>query len=149
MEPVKATPEQRDEFELFLFEMDVVLEDFLNQAVQHGVALDYTIDSLDQLETLAIRLLDQGEDADLVCNRCARYLGEVFRKTLGGKWELCLKDRKYLYFGLPVLAGYSSSSIEFCPLAVVRNFNHSRKEGTLRTALESHWEFRASPSCGD
>jgi len=69
-------------------------------------------------------------------------LGELFRKCVGGKWELCLKDPKYLYFKLPVLSGYSDKSIEFCPIEVLGSFVFKRELGMLRRAIESHIEFK-------
>jgi hypothetical protein len=69
-------------------------------------------------------------------------LGEVFRKTVGGRWELCLKDPKYLYFKLPVVSGYSDKPIEFCPIEVLANLIRKKEPGTLRRAVESHLKFK-------
>ena len=33
----------------------------------------------------------------------ARYIGEVFRKNIGGKWNIVLDDPNYAYVGLPQL----------------------------------------------
>jgi len=33
----------------------------------------------------------------------ARYVGEVFRKAIGGHWRLRLNDPKYVFHGLPEL----------------------------------------------
>lgn len=122
--------------------MDDVLEDFIRTASDQGVKLDYSLESLDALEELLVLTWRDGDAGELLKNRAARYLGEVFRKRLGGRWDLCLKDPKYLYFKRPVISGYSPLGIEFCPIEVVANFLHSRRACTLRTTVDSHLEFR-------
>lgn len=79
----------------------------------------------------------------MIMNRAGRYLGEVFRRHVGGKWELCLKDPKYLYFKLPVVAGYASVPVEFSPITVVGNYMGRRKQGLLRTAVIANEEWKA------
>ena len=136
-----ATAEELEQFEQFLFQMDAVLDAFLSDAVGAGFALDYSVESLDVLEKYAVSQHDVGPSRQLQ-NRTARYVGEVFRTIVGGKWELCLKSPNYLYFKLPVLAGYSDKPIEFCPIEVIGNFLHNKELGTLKRALESHLEFK-------
>jgi hypothetical protein len=136
-----ATSEELETFEHFLFEMDDVLEAFLSEASAAGFHLDCSLDSVDALEKYVVSQPDGGKNSRLQ-NRAARYLGEVFRKSVGGKWELCLKDPKYIYFKLPVLTGYSDKPIEFCPIEVLGNFIVKREPGLLRRAIESHLEFK-------
>jgi hypothetical protein len=134
-----ATPDndELEKFELFLCEMDDVLEDFVSQAQTAGVVLDYTVASLDALEAYIGTTLQAGAPGELVKNRASRYLGEVFRRTVGGKWQLCLRDPKYLYFKLPVIANYSSKPIEFSPVSIISNYTIRRKPGLLRAAVEA------------
>ncbi len=136
-----ATPEELEKFQHFLFEMDDVLEAFLAEAAPAGFRLDYTLESLDSLEKYILSRPDAGKNSQFE-NRAARYLGEVFRKRVGGKWELCLKHPNYLYFKLPVLSGYSNKPIEFCPIEMLGNFLSKREPGLLRRAIESHAEFK-------
>jgi len=136
-----ATPAELEKFEHFLFEMDDVLEPFIANADTAGISLDYSFESLDVLERLLLSHAANGDDGQLR-NRAARYLGEVFRKNIGGKWELCLKDPKYLFFKLPVITGYSKMPIEFCPIEVINNFMRKRELGLFKRAVESHLEFK-------
>jgi hypothetical protein len=142
---VLATKEELDKFEEYLFEMDDVLERFCSEAKAQGMELDYSVVSLDRLESLIAGAMN-GELSearrDELKSRSARYLGEVFRKHLGGRWELCLKDPKYLYFKLPVIAGYARVPIEFCPIEIVANFTHSRRSGLIRLAVEANAEWK-------
>jgi hypothetical protein len=136
-----ATDEELEKFEHFLFEMDNVLEDFVERASQAGFNLNYSVDSLADLERFIAQNNEQSDS--LFDNRAARYLGEVFRKVVGGVWELCLKNPKYMYFKLPVISGYSTHSIEFCPIEMIANFKAKQQAGMLRTAVESHLEFKS------
>jgi hypothetical protein len=133
--------EELEKFQYFLFEMDDVLEPFVAAAQKAGFQLDYSIDSLMSLEQFLLAQPTAAGDSHLQ-NRAARYLGEVFRKNLGGKWELCLKDPKYLFYKLPVISGYSEMPIEFCPIEIIANFAGKKESGLLKRAVESHLEFK-------
>src|SRR5262245_6512219 len=100
----RATPEEREAFERFLIEMDDVVDAFVAEARRAGVLLDFSVASLDDLERLLATKVDAATESEQMTlkNRAARYLGEVFRRQVGGKWELCLNDPKYLFFKQPV-----------------------------------------------
>lgn len=138
----KADDAAEEKLQHFLFEMDDVLELFIAAAQAAGFRFDYSIDSLSALERFMLVQSNPTSDNSELENRAARYLGEVFRRSLGGKWELCLKDPKYLYYKLPVIGGYSKLPIEFCPIEVIANFVARKESGLLKRAVESHLEFK-------
>lgn len=144
MPSLKSTQKALEKFEYFLFEMDDVLTMFLEEVSTqlHNCHLDFSLDSLCCTERFLLQICKEDPDLEMHINRVARYIGEVFRKTVGGKWELCLKDPKYLYYGLPVISGFSDLPIEFCPIEVTRNFVRSRRLGLIRNAIESNIEFK-------
>lgn len=127
-------------FQKFIFEMDDVMEVFLAFAMSKGFRLDYSISSLDDLEVFIDGSGDGARESELL-NRCSRYLGEVFRKNLGGSWDLCLDDPKNIHYRLPVINRFSDVDLEFCPLAVVGNYVARKKRGILREAVEVNKEF--------
>jgi hypothetical protein len=131
------SPAAREQFEQFLFEMSDVLEAYIGAATQQGYVLDYSLDSLAALERYWGATGD-GQRDGAPANRASRYLGEVFRRNLGGTWRLCEKGSRYLYHGLPVIAGYAHLDIEFCPVVVFANFVVRGESGMLRRAVESH-----------
>ncbi len=139
----RVPKEELDKFETFLIEMDEVVDQFVADADAAGHPLNFSIDSLSELEGFLAHRLATANDDELeqLLNRAARYFGESFRRKFGGKWELCLKNPRYLYYRLPVISGYSESDIEFCPLEVLRNFAHKQETGMLRKACEAHSEF--------
>jgi hypothetical protein len=57
-------------------------------------------------------------EAQLV-DGAARYVGEVFRKSLGGKWTIEAKDRRNAFYGLPQLTGLPGQQAQLCPLTLV------------------------------
>lgn len=136
-------PAEHEKFEQFLFEMDDVLNRFLTDAAASGYKLDYSLTSLDELERMLLTVMSS-DDSSLQ-NRAARYLGEVFRRELGGKWSLCDKGPRYLYQGLPVITGYSEKSIEFCPIDTVGDFVRGRKLGLFRRVIENDRPFCSTP----
>jgi hypothetical protein len=142
MKKVRATEGELQEFGRFLAGMNGELAEFVAAASKAGLTLDYSLSSLESLEAHISRELAGGVDREVVEDRAARYLGELFRKNSGGRWELCLKDPKYLYFKLPVISEYASCAIEFCPLEVIRNFIHSKKKGLLREAVETDLDYK-------
>jgi hypothetical protein len=131
------TESEREKFEYWLFEMDDVLEPLVAAAASAGYRLDYSLDSLDELEKYWLAC-GEGPADGTAANRAARYLGEVFRKQVGGTWALCDNGPRYLYNKLPVLSGYSRLNIEFCPMAVFGGFATRAEAGSLRRAVESH-----------
>jgi len=137
-----VAPAEREKFEQFLFEMDDVLDVYVGTAAAQGYALDYSLDRLAELERYWRETGESSADGTLA-NRASRYLGEVFRRRLGGTWRLCDKGPRYLYNGLPVIAGYANMDIEFCPVEVFASFVARGEAGMLRRAVESHLEFRA------
>lgn len=120
-------------FQLYIFEMDDVLEDFIHSADLEE-KLDYSVESLGVIEEY---LSKNGCCSDTSKSRSARYLGEVFRKNYGGHWDLCTDGQKFLYNGLPVIKNISNVDFDFCPLAVIENFAVSRKPGLLSGAIRS------------
>ena len=139
-----VSEEAQDKFQAFLFEMDDVLEDFVSEAREEGCNLDFSVASSQTLERyLADRLRDEltEESKGLLVSRGARYLGEVLRKKMGGKWELCLGSPDYAYFGLPVIVGHVDVDVEFCPIQVVTNFVATGRAGLLHRAIQSHLEL--------
>lgn len=134
----KITAAQREKFEMYLFEMDDVLEAFLEEAGAAGFHLDYSLQSLDLLEEYWLAVSPQAEDPERIRQQAARYYGEVFRLNYGGKWRLSEKHPRDIYFGLPVICGFDPKApdYEFCPLVTFHNFTVNQHRGLLRRAAE-------------
>jgi hypothetical protein len=104
--PVTTTT---DDFEHWLAAMDDHLKEFF-AAMPEQVRdrLDYSPASLDLVERWILdkypnteAMLAEGESKSV--NQLACYIGETFRKTLGGRWSIRLDDPKFAFHGLPIL----------------------------------------------
>ncbi len=134
----------RDDFEYWLASMDDRVESFLaSLPPESGQRLDFSPDSLDVLERL---VLDKYPDTRTMLSPtesrfvdgAASYLGEVFRKTIGGKWDIRFDDPKFAFYGLPILVGGTSQKTVLCPLTMA-TASADRRTGTyLRTILENN-----------
>lgn len=129
--------EEQEKFEQFLFEMDDVLESFVDQAGAAGYLLDYSLESLDRLEQFYLsRQMDEAQREDFI-QKAARYLGETVRQVYGGKWQLEIDNPKHLYYGLPVLTGHAPSKVKLCPQQTFRIFTKGKPAGFLRQVVAS------------
>ena len=133
-----------EKFQYFIFEMDDVLEEFVGLFNKNGFELDYSLSSLDLLENIIDSMEANANDSKFV-NRCSRYLGEVFIKELGGRWDLSLDNPDNVYFKLPIVNDYSNLDIEFCPIAIINNYLVRKRPGLLKEAVSSHAEFVKTP----
>jgi len=98
-----------EQFQDWLAHMDDAHEAFLVRLpAEVRERLDGSPDSLGVLEAWLLEryptmdtILEDEEASHL--DGAARYVGEVFRKALGGHWRLRLNDPKYVFHGLPEL----------------------------------------------
>lgn len=122
----------QERFQHWLAHMDDYLDELMRSVPPDLAArLDYSGESLDAIEA---RILDRfpsiehakAQDAAAEVNLYAIYVGEVFRKALGGRWTLPTDDPKYAYYRLPVLDYEHRSTI--CPITLV-TASTSRRTG--------------------
>ncbi|MBE9210091.1 hypothetical protein IQ244_27065 [Nostoc sp. LEGE 06077] len=133
-------------------DMDDALERFLAiLPPQVKKKLDFSPSSLSTLEawildkypnTPAMLESDQSRLVDGV----ARYIGETFRKSLGGRWDIQLDDPKFVYFGVPILTGFEEKPTPICPLTLATASADRRTGKYLRTILENIRNLLSNPS---
>lgn len=133
----------RDEFELWLFNMDDALASFLKTYLTKQMqSLDYSPGSLNILENWLLSrypnvISTRPSSEAVVVDGAARYVGETYRKTLGGKWNIKLDDPKYAYHGLPILQGDHKKSTPLCPHTLVTT-SVDRRTGTFLNMVLSN-----------
>ena len=132
-----------EDFEDFLMIMDDQLDWLDLEAEKFGIDLDYSIESLSELEKL-FELMSPPDDLAFdsvgLAIVCARYLGEVFCRTVGGAWELCLDDPKNVYYNQPVILGWNTYGGEFPPLSIMRSYEHTRRSGFVLKTFKGYSE---------
>jgi hypothetical protein len=113
------------QFQDWFAHMDDALKEFLAQLpVEVRERLDRSPESLGVLEAWLLEryptmlaILEDEEASHL--DGAARYIGEVFRKALGGHWRLRLNDLKYIYHGIPELWFLEKKDTPVAPLTLV------------------------------
>lgn len=135
---------QHQDFQYWLADMDDAIERFLN-SVPPDVAsqLDFSPASLDLLEAWILKrypstqaMLPSSEGR--LVDGLARYIGEVFRKAIGGRWELRLDDPQYVFHGKPQLAGFWEKATPLCPLLLATATADRRTGHFLEAVLASY-----------
>jgi len=134
---------RKEDFEHWLFEMDDALERFLEGIEEPARSqLDLSLTSLDVLEAWVLaRYRNPDElmkpEERQVLDGVARYVGETYRKQLGGRWQIRLDDPKYAFFGLPELTGFSERPSPICPHSLATAMTDRRSGTYLSTILEN------------
>ena len=134
---------RRENFEEWLFEMDDALDRFVDGIAEPTRSqLDFSPASLDVLEAWVLERYRSPEElmkaeAKNVLDGVARYIGEAYRKQIGGRWQIRLDDPRYAFFGLPELTGFSERPTPICPHSLATAMTDRRNGTYLRTVLEN------------
>ena len=136
----------QEDFQEWIFyisdKMDCFTEEF---AKEQGLTLDYSMESLDVLE---VWILDHFDDAkELIAegqllDYLTIYIGETFRKYIGGKWFIDLENKKNAYFYMPVLTNPSYKGVVYKTPMTYATACISRKKGNyISTILKNNMEM--------
>lgn len=137
-----AATEEPDLFENWIAHMDDALAEFLARVPPElKSALDSTPASLAHLEDFLLQRYATVDairsDPEPNLDAAARYVGEVFRREIGGRWRIRTDDPEYAYAGLPELTFLPERDTPVCPLILVTAALDRRTGKVLSTALES------------
>ncbi len=136
--------ELNDQFQFWLMDMEEALERF-RQALPLADRdrLNYSAESLEFVEAHALSAYPDVREAlapteGKRVDQFARYVGEVFRKNLGGKWIIDFSDPKNAFYGLPQLSGLKGQQTQVCPLTLVTTSLDRRTGKFLRMVFENN-----------
>lgn len=133
-----------ESFQYWLADMDSALERFLEQLPPAIVPqLDFSPESLDSLEAWILARFPSTQamlspTESRVVDGLARYIGETFRKAIGGKWEIRLDDPKYVFHGRPQLTGFSERPTPVAPISLATAAADRRTGTFLGSVLGSY-----------
>jgi len=135
-------------FEYWLADMDDALDRFvvnLPPRVREG--LDFSPGSLDTIEAWVLQRYPSTKEMlrkteSRIVDGLARYIGETFRKALGGRWEIRLDDPNYVFYGIPQLTGFGEKSSATCPLCLATASADRRTGRYLSGVLASYLEHK-------
>ena len=123
----------QEDFQEWIFQIGFKMDYFTREfAEKEGLNLDYSMQSLDDLEAW---ILAHYEDhhaliADhKMLDYLTVYIGETFRKHLGGKWFIDLKNKKNVYYSMPVLTDPSYRGEVYIAPMTFATACISRKDG--------------------
>jgi hypothetical protein len=135
---------RREDFEYWLADMDDALERLFKMVPPELRArLDFSPASLDALEAWILERYAStnamlGQSESLIVDGLARYIGETFRKAIGGRWEIRLDDPKYVFYGKPQLTGFSDRPTPVGPLSLATASADRRTGRFLSGVLASY-----------
>jgi len=104
--------------------------------------LDLSPDSLSAIEAYALETYPSASHAKPLTEAraldgMARYVGQVFRAHLGGKWKIDFSDPRNAFHGLPQLVGMSGQRAQICPLTLVTSSLDRRTGKQLRFVFDN------------
>ncbi len=115
-------------------ELDVLMKDSAANAVEtaqseFSVKLDYSIESVRLVDDVILMFVEKFQDKALedtavftICNIYGAYLGEVFKKQVGGNWRYDDSDPEAPY----VLLDVGENSYAFAGICYERLVNDSQ-----------------------
>jgi hypothetical protein len=134
-------PSTGDQFQTWLTHMDDAIEAFVASAEEPlRRQLDGTPASLDKLEAWLLSryasVADNRPASEAMFIRgAARYLGEILHIATGSKWTIENRDKKFVYFGLPILHDGKFGQTPACPMTMVTASLDRRTGRYLSTIL--------------
>ena len=138
----------QEDFQEWIFQIEFKMDYFTSEfAQEQNLTLDYSMQSLDDLEAWLLTHYDNHhilmEDKKLL-DYLTIYLGETFRKHLGGKWFIDLKNKKNAYYSMPVLTDPSYRGEVYIASMTFATACISRKDGQyISRILEYNIESQA------
>ena len=125
--------QEQGKFELFLTEVNYLPDFLIERAKTKGYKLDFSIESLTELERYLLTENIKRDDQDQ--QLAAMYLGELIIKHYGGRWSIDLDNPKDIDFAIPVIKGHSKLDVSFNPFHTVSIFILRKNPGTFYKSI--------------
>lgn len=133
----------QENFQEWIFFISDKMEYFTEEfAKENNLKLDYSIESLDEVEKW---LLDHFSTIDSLKNNSKLldlltiYIGETFRKQIGGKWYMDLENKDNAYYHIPVLTSPDYKGIKYKSPLTYATASIDRKKGNyISTILKNN-----------
>jgi hypothetical protein len=126
--------------------MDSFTEGF---AQENNLTLDYSIKSLDELEGWILKTYkneDQLIKDHTILDLLTIYIGETFRKHIGGKWFMDIDNEKNAFYMMPVLTSPDFKGVKYKSPMTFATASIDREKGNyISTILKNNMEDMAIP----
>lgn len=126
-----------DKFNSFVFSIDDTIDKLERIGSQHELSLQLNKDSLPALEKLVSKMNESIKD-DLKINEFSQFLGETFRKTVGGQWMIGDNPDSDLDYKQPVIGGFNDVGYVFNPILIMRSLVNRKQDGMLARAFNAN-----------
>ena len=145
-------PYTKENFDDWIFFLSDKMDYFTGEfAREQGLTLDYTPESLDALEHWLLgkyeKSMDLVEDKEpygndyRLADLCGIYVGEVYRRQLGGSWYMILDQPKNVYYKLPSLIYDTRTGPYYiCPLTLATACIQRKRGDYMRWVLGNYIE---------
>jgi len=130
------------DFEYWIFQMDDKLVSFISSLYGDiKTHLDYSIESLKNVEEWLINTYKTPEAIDamhraITVDGFCRYIGEVFRKKIGGHWDMLFQNESVIEAG-PFLTGFQTNERRIHPYELMKKALQEKSGNFLKSQLQS------------
>lgn len=128
--------ETKELFDEWIKELPENLKYFTNDFAQkQNLKLDYSVDSLNQLEKWIIKEYEYPvdlKDDEEILNLLVAYIGEVYKKELGGEWHIDFDATSKNPKRISILIDKDSKECKYPDILCTSSI--SRKKGNLLTS---------------
>lgn len=126
--------------------MDLFTDKF---AIDNHLNLNYSIKSLDELENWIIKNYNNSDELiqnPKLLDLLTIYIGETFRKHIGGKWFMDLDNKDNVFYMMPVLTDKEYKGVKYKSPMTFSTASISRKKGNyISTILKNNMEDMSIP----
>ena len=133
----------QEDFQEWIFFISDKMDKFTDTfAKDNHLILDYTLASLNDVERWILDNYSEIKEllADKVTlDRLTIYIGETFRKYIGGKWFMDLKNKQNTYYSVPVLTDPSYRGVVYLtPMFFATASINRNKSNYISSILMKH-----------
>jgi len=131
----KATAEK--ELKNIVAGADHKLQGFIELGKSFDLIMDYSMDSLDEVEKLLVTFKNRPNFEELKSDAWL-YIGQCICKSLGAKWKVSNDVSHYRHhYMLPVVQGFSKFDDEYCPMLEINKFLAESKKSFFKNTIYS------------
>ncbi|KQS91400.1 hypothetical protein [Chryseobacterium sp. Leaf394] len=138
----------KENFQDWIFDIDDKMDLFTEGfAQENNLNLNYSIKSLDELEGWILKTYkseDQLIKDPTIFDLLTIYIGETFRKYIGGKWFMDIDNEKNAFYMMPVLTSPDFKGVKYKSPMTFATASIDRKKGNyISTVLKNNMEDMA------
>lgn len=140
----------QDNFQDWIFHIDTKMDSFTNEfAKENNLTLNYSIKSLDELENWMIANYKNPDEIisdKIKLDLLTIYIGETFRKHIGGRWYMDLENKENAYYHMPVLTDEKYKGVKYKSPLTFTTASIDRKKGNyISTILKNNMKNMSIP----